>query len=155
MQSDRLRTVLDWAVPTGARLVFGVVFLLQGTQKLFGWWSGSPTGSGHPEPFLNWPYWWAGVIEVVLGVTLTVGLWTRISAVLGAGTMAYAYFFTHLPVHWEPLQNGGDYAAVFCWAFLLLAITASRARWSVDRLLARRRAFAQPDGALSAAAESA
>ncbi|MBL3747222.1 DoxX family protein, partial [Mycobacteroides abscessus subsp. massiliense] len=72
-------------IPTGARLVFGVIFLLEGTQKVFGWWSGSPTGSGHPEPFLNWPYWWAGVFELVLGTLLTVGLRTRLAAVLAAG----------------------------------------------------------------------
>ncbi|BEL46486.1 DoxX family protein [Mycobacteroides abscessus subsp. abscessus] len=122
----------------GRRLVFGVIFLLEGTQKVFGWWSGSPTGSGHPEPFLNWPYWWAGVFELVLGSLLTVGLRTRLAAVLAAGMMAYAYFFEHLQVHWEPMQNGGAFAATFCWGLLLLAVTANDTRLSLDRVLARR-----------------
>lgn len=74
MNVQRAGQIARWIIPTGARLVFGVIFVLEGTQKTFGWWSGSPTGSGHPEPFLNWPYWWAGVFELTLGVLLTVGL---------------------------------------------------------------------------------
>lgn len=97
-----------------------------------------PTGSGHPEPFLNWPYWWAGVFELILGTLLTVGLRTRLAAILAAGMMAYAYFFEHLPVHWEPIQNGGAFAATFCWGLLLLAVTADDTRLSLDRGLARR-----------------
>ncbi|OHU69536.1 DoxX protein [Mycobacteroides chelonae] len=138
MDIQRAGQIARWAVPTGARLVFGVIFLLEGTQKIFGWWSGSPTGSGHPEPFLNWPYWWAGVFELTLGVLLTVGLWTRVSAVLAAGMMAYGYFFEHLPVHWEPMQNGGAFAATFCWGFLLLALVADDTRLSLDRVRSRR-----------------
>ncbi|SIL79055.1 Uncharacterised protein [Mycobacteroides abscessus subsp. abscessus] len=52
--------------------------------------------------------------------------------------MAYAYFFEHLPVHWEPMQNGGAFAATFCWGLLLLAVTANDTRLSLDRVLARR-----------------
>ncbi|EFV11860.1 DoxX family protein [Segniliparus rugosus] len=137
---NQARIVLSWLVPALSRIVFGFVFWLEGTQKLFGWWSGSPTGSGHPEPFLNWPYWWAGVFEVVIGSALVVGLRTRLFAILGAGTMAYAYFFTHVPErwNWEPLENGGAFAVVYCWAFLLLAATPTT-RWSADRLLRSRR----------------
>lgn len=126
---------LQWVIPTGARVVFGVIFLLEGTQKIFGWWGGSPTGSGHPEPFLNWPYWWAGVLESIVGILLVAGLWTRIAAIIGAGAMAYAYFFTHLPVHWEPMQNGGAFAATLCWGFLLLAVTAENTRFSLDCII--------------------
>lgn len=139
MVVDRIGEQLRWLVPTGARIVFGLDFLFEGTQKLFGWWSGSPTGSGHPEPFLNWPYWWAGVVELTVGVLLTLGLWTRTASILGAGAMAYAYFFTHLPTGWNPVENGGEFAATLCWGFLLLAVTAKDVRYSFDRVIARRR----------------
>lgn len=138
MNAQKASQTLRWVIPTGARLVFGVIFLLEGTQKIFGWWGGSPTGSGHPEPFLNWPYWWAGVFELTLGTLLMVGLWTRVCAVLAAGMMAYAYFFEHLPVHWEPMQNGGAFAATFCWGLLLLALAADDSRLSLDRVRAQR-----------------
>lgn len=130
---------LRWLVPTGARVVFGLLFLLEGTQKLFGWWTGSPAGSGHPEPFLNWPYWWAGVLEVIVGALLVAGLWTRTAAVLGSGAMAYAYFFTHAPRSWNPVENDGGYAVALCWGFLLLAVMAKDTRYSLDRAIARWR----------------
>ncbi|EIC61943.1 DoxX family protein [Mycobacteroides abscessus subsp. abscessus] len=78
------------------------------------------------------------MFELILGTLLTVGLRTRLAAILAAGMMAYAYFFEHLPVHWEPMQNGGAFAATFCWGLLLLAVTADDTRLSLDRGLARR-----------------
>ncbi|MCQ4359715.1 DoxX family protein [Mycobacterium gordonae] len=125
-----------WLVAMLARIVFGLVFFLEGSQKIFGWWSGSPTGSGRPEPFMQWPYWWAGVVELAVGCLLIVGLFTRFAALVGAGTMAYAYFFVHLPLHWEPLQNGGAFAGTFCWGFLLLAVSEDT-RFSLDCLILR------------------
>ncbi|EHM17144.1 hypothetical protein MBOL_37300 [Mycobacteroides abscessus subsp. bolletii BD] len=43
--------------------------------------------------------------------------------------MAYAYFFTHVPTGWNPVKNGGGFAATLCWGFLLLAVTAKDARY--------------------------
>lgn len=136
-----VKRILVWCqrmVPLLARMVFGLIFFLEGSQKLFGWWSGSPTGSGHPEPFLQWPYWWAGVVEIIVGFMLMIGLHTRVAAVLGAGTMAYAYFFVHLPVHWEPMENGGAFAATFCWGLLLLAVS-TETQLSVDNVIKDRK----------------
>lgn len=136
--TTRLRDQTKWIIPTAARVVFGTVFILEGTQKLFGWWGGSPPGSGHPEPALSWPYWWAGIVELVVGVMLTLGLFTQIAALMGAGAMAYAYFFEHLPVHWNPAQNNGGYAATLCWGMLLLATAAGDSRFSLDRSVVNR-----------------
>ncbi|GAJ80304.1 hypothetical protein NBRGN_026_00570 [Nocardia brasiliensis NBRC 14402] len=145
------------AIVTTARVGLGVVFLFEATQKLFGWWSGSPTGSGHPEPFLNWPYWWAGIFELVLGITVTTGLLTRASALLGAGTMAYAYLFEHMHIlspdmfNWRPMENGGAFAAVYCFAFLLL-FTAPKGTLSLDSLIEKsgKAAIAYPQTTRSA-----
>lgn len=123
---------------TLCRVASGIIFTLEGTQKLFGWWSGSPAGSGHPERFLSWPYWWAGPPELILGILLTLGLFTRISAFLGAGMMAYAYLFTHLPEGVTPVEkHGGAYSVVYCTTFLLLYIQPST-RLSLDYLLKQR-----------------
>lgn len=76
--------------------------------------------------------------ELILGILLTLGLFTRISAFLGAGMMAYAYLFTHLPEGVTPVEkHGGAYAVVYCTTFLLLYIQPST-RLSLDYLLKQR-----------------
>jgi putative oxidoreductase len=125
------------------RIVFGLLFTLHGTIKLFGW----PLGT--PMPVGSWPAWWAGLIELVTGLLITVGLSTRIAAFIASGEMAVAYFW----MSWPPLQgpsasfwpfdmrlggNGGEVAILYCFAFLLLA-TSGAGSLSID---ARRRPVA-------------
>lgn len=112
------------------RIVFGLVFTLHGTMKLFGW----PLGEAVPVG--TWPYWFAGVIEFVLGILITVGFFTRIAAFIASGEMAVAYFWQHwgiiggTPASFWPFDaqmggNGGELAILFCFAFLLLATTGA------------------------------
>jgi putative oxidoreductase len=119
------------------RIVFGLLFTLHGSMKLFGW----PLGASIPVG--TWPAWWAGLIEFVAGLLITLGLFTRIAAFIASGEMAFAYFYQH----WPPLGggpsasfwpfdaqlggNGGELAIMFCFAFLLLA-TAGAGTWSID-----------------------
>jgi len=105
------------------RIVIGFLFALHGTAKLFGW----PATKSGAVPFGTWPYWWAGVIELIVGVLVMVGLFTRIAAFIGSGTMAFAYFTAHQPDGLLPNQNGGELAAVYCFAFLLLVFAGSGA----------------------------
>ncbi|PEG38348.1 hypothetical protein CRI77_18680 [Mycolicibacterium duvalii] len=116
------------------RIVLGVLFTLHGTMKLFGW----PLGESVPVG--SWPMWWAGVIELVTGLLITVGFFTRIAAIVAAGQMAVAYFWKHWGVlGGEPSTfwpfgnggNGGEVAILFCFGFLLLATTGAGA-WSID-----------------------
>ena len=80
----------------------------------------------------------AGTIELVLGALLMVGLFTRISAFILSGQMAFAYFLGHMfkdaakPV-FLPLLNGGTAAILFCFACLYLA-TAGGGPLSVDAM---------------------
>ena len=80
----------------------------------------------------------AGTIELVLGALLMIGLFTRISAFILSGQMAFAYFLGHMfkdvakPV-FLPLLNGGTAAILFCFACLYLA-TAGGGPLSVDAL---------------------
>lgn len=105
------------------RIVIGFLFALHGTAKLFGW----PATKSGQVPFGQWPYWWAGVIELVVGVLVMIGLFTRPAAILGSGTMAFAYFTAHQPKGLLPIENGGELAALYCFAFLLLAFTGAGA----------------------------
>lgn len=120
------------------RIVVGVLFLFHGLTALFGVLGGS-RGTGQAVEFAVWPGWWAALIEFVCGALVLGGLFTRIAALLASGTMAYAYFVVHQPVHLLPLRNGGELAAMYCWAFLLIAVLGPGA-WALDTVLERRRA---------------
>ena len=61
------------------------------------------------------------------GVLVALGLVTRLAALLGSGTMAYAYFTAHQPGGVLPLQNGGELAVLYCFAFLLIAFAGAGA----------------------------
>ena len=99
------------------RIVIGALFALHGTAKLFGW----PASKSGAVPFGSWPLWWAGVIELVVGLLVALGLLARLAALLGSGTMAFAYFTEHQPDGLLPIQNGGELAVLYCFALLLIA----------------------------------
>ena len=78
----------------------------------------------------------AGALELILGALLMIGLFTRISAFILAGEMAFAYFLGHMfknpaePV-FLPLLNNGSLAILLCFACLYLA-TSGGGPISVD-----------------------
>ena len=120
------------------RIVFGLLYMMHCSQKLFDW----PIAAPGPIAVGTFPLWWAGLIEFVLGALISIGLFTRLSTFVASGAMAFAYFYQHWPLlkgdatgpFW-PIANGGELAVMFCFAFLLLATTGAGA-WSID---ARRR----------------
>ena len=105
------------------RIVIGLLFALHGSAKLFGW----PTTKTGTVPMGTWPYWWAGVIELVVGVLLVTGLFARVAALLGSGSMAYAYFTEHQPHGFWPIQNGGELAVLYCFSLFLIAFAGTGA----------------------------
>ncbi len=74
------------------------------------------------------------MIQLVGGTLVLLGLGTRPAATLCSGSMAYAYFVHHQSDGLFPLENGGEQAALFCWAFLLIAVLGP-GRWSATGLL--------------------
>ena len=102
------------------RIVVGFLFAIHGTVKLFAW---PIDQGGGAVPVGTWPYWYAGVIELVVGVLVILGLGviTRIAAIIGSGQMAYAYFTQHQPKALWPIDNGGELAILYCFSFLLIA----------------------------------
>ena len=99
------------------RIVVGLLFVMHGTTKLFGFPEGSPVALG------AWPMWWAGVLEVVLGTLVTIGIFTRPAAFVASGMMAVAYFWRHFPDGFWPIVNGGESAVLYCFVFLMLVFT--------------------------------
>lgn len=101
------------------RMVIGFLFACHGTAVLFGW----PVSFG-PTPALgDWPAWYAGAIELIVGILVGTGLVTRIAAFIGSGEMAFAYFTVHQPKAPLPIANEGEPAVLFCFAFFLLVFT--------------------------------
>lgn len=108
------------------RIVVGFLFSLHGAQKLFGVLGG--TSGEMPAPLL----YSAGAIELFGGTLVALGLFTRPAAFLCSGTMAVAYFMVHQPMGLLPIQNRGELAALYCWAFLLIAASGDGV-WSLGR----------------------
>lgn len=117
------------------RIVSGLIFLAHGTQKLLGFPSGDNAGSGLA---FNNPGAFAGIIELVTGVLITIGLFTRPAAFIASGTMAVAYWMAHAPQNAFPVNNSGDAAILYCFVFLYL-VFAGPGAWSVDGAKAKRR----------------
>ena len=99
--------------------------MAHGTAKLFSF----------PDIGMNPPlfslFGLAAVLEVVGGVLLVIGLFTRPVAFILAGEMAVAYFMAHAPQSFFPIVNNGESAILFCFVFLYL-VAAGAGAWSLD-----------------------
>ena len=118
------------------RIVTAVVFISTGTMKLFNY---PPMPPGQPPIELMSQMGMGGLLEVVGGTLFLVGLFTRPVAFVLAGEMAVAYFQFHFPQSFFPTVNQGVGAVLHCFIFLYF-VAAGAGIWSVDALLARRRA---------------
>ncbi|SME90780.1 DoxX family protein [Streptomyces sp. Amel2xC10] len=96
------------------RIVLGLLFTSEGAATVFG------VLDRKASPVGDWPFWYAGVIELVCGALVLLGVGTRGAAFLSSGIMAFAYFTEHQKDGLFPLQNGGLAPVLFCWGFLLL-----------------------------------
>ncbi|GAA4012749.1 DoxX family protein [Sphingomonas swuensis] len=110
------------------RIMTGLLFLAHGTQKFLSFPGGERAGSGLA---LDNPGAYAGIIELVTGLLITLGLFTRPAAFIASGTMAAAYFMAHAPQNFFPVNNGGDAAVLYCFVFLYL-VFAGPGRFSID-----------------------
>jgi len=137
--SDTLNT---WAPRclSVTRAVAGLLYMQHGLSKLFlfpGAMPGGPTEAVAPLSFMGL----AGWLELGGGILLVLGLFTRPVAFVLSGMMAVAYFMAHAPRSFYPILNGGDLAILFCFFFLYLFF-AGGGVWSLDALMARRKAEA-------------
>jgi putative oxidoreductase len=96
------------------RIVFGFLFICHGLQKMFGMFAGRTADLASPR-------WFAALIELVAGTMIMIGFYPRPAAFIASGEMAVAYFLFQQPAGFLPIQNGGEPAVLFCFAFLLVA----------------------------------
>jgi putative oxidoreductase len=115
------------------RIITGLLFLEHGTQKLLGF-----PPPANPGPALVSLLGLQGILELVGGVLIVIGLFTRPVAFILAGDMAVAYFYAHSPRGFFPTLNMGQLAILFCFVFFYLFVAGGGA-WSVDQQRATSR----------------
>jgi len=109
------------------RIIFGLLFLCHGLQKVFGLFGGVNGAAAALLSLLGI----AGLIEVVTGALIAVGFAAGTAAFIASGQMAVAYFAGHFPVGSWPIQNDGELAVLYCFVFLYMA-TRGSGIWGLD-----------------------
>jgi putative oxidoreductase len=109
------------------RIVAGLMFTFHGAQKVFGFQSSS-------QPPLGSQVWFGGIIELVCGLAIALGFYTRWAAFLASGTMAVAYVQFHwklaLDERFWPTVNKGELALLYAFLFLFMACRGS-GKWAL------------------------
>lgn len=117
------------------RIIAGLIFLTAGTTKILGY----PPSPMPVPPIEVFSQIWIGAwMEIIGGILIVIGLFTRPTAFILSGEMAVAYFQFHAPGSFWPTVNMGVAAIMYCWFFLYLAVAGPGA-WSIDQTVARRR----------------
>ncbi len=109
------------------RAVVGILFFMHGWSKFAG-------------GFAQGLFLVAAIVEVVAGVGIFFGLFTRALAAVSAVQMAVAFFMVHAKQGLNPLANGGELAVLFFAAFLVLAVYGNK-KWSVEQALLKKEVF--------------
>jgi len=112
------------------RIIVGLLYAEHGLAKLLDF-PHQPTHAPYALFTLNPGL--QGLLELVGGLLLALGLWTRSVAFILSGNMAVAYFMAHSPRGFFPLLNGGELAIVYCFVFFYFWVAGGGA-WSLDRL---------------------
>src|SRR5207237_8898708 len=106
------------------RFITGLLLFQYGVAKIFKF-PAVPMFANPPPLIMA-----AGALELVVGALLVIGLFTRISAFILAGEMAFASFLGHMFTSGEPvflqLINAGTAALLFCFACLSLSSAVGR-----------------------------
>jgi putative oxidoreductase len=109
------------------RIMTALLFLQHGTAKYLGF----PHVAAFDDLQFLSLLGASGVLELVGGVLMLIGLFTRPVAFILSGFMAVAYFMAHAPQGFYPLLNQGELAVLYCFVFLYLSV-AGGGSWSLD-----------------------
>lgn len=116
------------------RVIVGYMFLVHGTVKLFAF----PQSMTNGKPAVEWLSLMGlgGMLEIIGGVLLILGLFTRINTFVMAGMMAVAYFYFHsgFDLIFNPIVNKGEAAALYCMVFLIYWVVGA-GKYSLDAKL--------------------
>ena len=109
------------------RIVTGLLFLEHGSAKLLGVPHIAMFDGLQPLSLIGV----AGILELVGGLLIALGLFTRPAAFILSGEMAVGYFMAHAPHGFLPILNEGELAVLYCFVFLYLCVVGPGA-FSID-----------------------
>ena len=112
------------------RILLGLLYLQHGLSKYFGFPAAAPQNF---QVFSLLGL--AGAIEIIGGLMLALGIYTRWAAFIISGEMAVAFFIVRnrLSTSLFPMVNGGQLEAVYSIFFFMFFLVGGGA-WSLDRL---------------------
>ena len=115
MNSGIIPAAWSGTILSALRIMTGLLFLAHGTVKFFGW----PIAMDWFKDLTLFSLMGlAGVLEIVGGLLIILGLFTRYTAFVLSGFMAAAYFMGHASEGFWPIANQGELAIMFCFVFL-------------------------------------
>ena len=126
---DRLQQLSPYVLSI-VRIIVALLFFEHGLSKMIGF----PGTQVAPALTLHW---FSGALEFAGGALRAVGLFTRTTAFVVSGEMAFAYFLSHAPRGIFPQLNGGDAAILYCFIFFY-CVFAGGGQWSLDALFASK-----------------
>ena len=106
------------------RIIAGFLFFFHGAQKLFGF----PLPVPEAPAFIIYG---AGGIELVGGILVMIGFYTRWAAFVCSGQMAVAYWMGHGTQALFPIANQGELAVLYCFVFLCISARGAGV-WGID-----------------------
>lgn len=109
------------------RIVSGLLFLEHGTAKLFSIPNMDEMLKSMPGAMVTG----TGLADLLGGLLIVLGIYTRTVAFVLSGYMAAAYFIAHMPMGYFPILNFGEPALLYAFIFLWLA-TAGAGPFSID-----------------------
>jgi putative oxidoreductase len=119
------------------RLIVGLMLACHGAQLVLGQFGGMQ-GSDNPVSQIG------GWLQLVGGLMVAFGLFTRVAAFILSGEMAVAYFMFHVGhatttmAKIFPIANKGELAVFYSWVFFFMVFYGP-GRWSIDALMAQSR----------------
>jgi len=120
------------------RIILAFVFTLHGFRHSFGYFSASGgRRAASPMALDGLPPIFGG-LEILGGVLLFLGLFTRPAAVILCAELLASYFYSAVPRGVWPIRNGGNEVLLYFLAFLYF-VAAGAGAWSLDHLLQNRR----------------
>jgi len=116
------------------RILLGLLYMQHGLSKYFGF------PAPQPQNFQAFSLLGlAGAIEIVGGLMLALGIFTRWAAFIMSGEMALAFFVfrNRMSVSPFPVVSGGQLEAVYSIFFFMFFLVGGGA-WSLDRWREKR-----------------
>jgi putative oxidoreductase len=115
------------------RIIVGFLFFAHGAQKIFGWFGGN---AAELVSLMGL----AGSIELVGGLAIMLGFFTRLSALGSALLMAVAYGMSHASKGLLPIVNKGELAVLYFAVFLVILAHGAK-KWSLEKAILKREIF--------------